>query len=270
MPRGRPKARAKATGAPSMRNTQTSSASSSSARGSLSTLRASSSVGKASSSTSSESSSLSSEQPTSDATNVILFERTNDEQNNYDTSISPVTQDSYEQVLTLTNKVAFLTDALDKVTDALNKDTQAAQIVNLNETIDLMKRKEEIHKNQLKYWSEKVKHISSMSSKKGRMKATMREKKSLKRVMRDVMIAKIFPFMKFCTQQHLNSLKDNSMGVTIMNELNIEKEKRFEWWATNHEIAEGLLTEHKTSTGQNMKHCFYKGIVLFIMLLFWT
>ena len=259
MPRGRPKARAKATGAPSMRNTQTSSASSSSARGSLSTPRASSSVGKASS----ESSTLSSDQPTSDATSVIVFERTNDEQNNYDTSISPVTQDSYEQILTLTNKVAFLTDAL-------NKDTQAAQIVNLNETIDLMKRKEEIHKNQLKYWSEKVKHISSMSSKKGRMKATMREKKSLKRVMRDVMIAKIFPFMKFCTQQHLNSLKDNSMGVTIMNELNIEKEKRFEWWATNHEIAEGLLTEHKTSTGQNMKHCFYKGIVLFIMLLFWT
>ena len=55
-----------------------------------------------------------------------------------------------------------------------------------------------------------------------------------------------------------------------MNELNIEKEKLFEWWATNHEIAEGLLTEHKASTGQNMKHSFYKGIVLFIMLLFWT
>ena len=80
--------------------------------------------------------------------------------------------------------------------------------------------------------------------------------------MRDVMIAKIFPFMKFCPVQHLNSLKDGSMAVTIMKGLDVPKEKQIEWWAANHEIAEGLLTEHKTSTGQSMKHCFYKGNVL--------
>ena len=65
--------------------------------------------------------------------------------------------------------------------------------------------------------------------------------------------------MKFCPAQYLNSLRENSMSVTIIKSLGIPAQKYVEWWAASHEIAEGLLTEHKCSTSQNMKHCFYKG-----------
>ena len=45
-------------------------------------------------------------------------------------------------------------------------DDKAAEIRNLKERIDIFEQKELIYKNKIKYWEEKVKHVSSMTSKK--------------------------------------------------------------------------------------------------------
>ena len=141
----------------------------------------------------------------------------------------------------------------------LDRDDKAQSILNLEERVRIMEKMETVYKNKIKYWEEHARNVSSMSSKKGRVKQIMKDKKSLKRVIRDVMVSKVYPFMKFCPPAEIHSLRENSLAKTIMISLGILEETMVEWWAANHEIAEGLLVEHKTSTTQNMKYSFYKG-----------
>ena len=134
---------------------------------------------------------------------------------NTQTPISSVTGESHEAIiLELREKV----EMLERVVNCSDKD---GQIKNLEERISIYMQKEDILKNKIKYWEEKVRHVSSMTSKKGRVKKFLSARKSLKRVMRDVMIVKVFPFLKFCPEQQLHSLNEQSMAVTIMESLEV-------------------------------------------------
>ena len=113
----------------------------------------------------------------------------------------------------------------------------------------------------LAYWNELNLTVNSFTSKKCRLKQIQKERKFDRRSLRDVMQMHIFPHMKFCPTNLMHSLTDNSMALVIMKKLNIEEAKWAPWWARNQEMAEGLLVEHRTSSSQNMKISFNKGML---------
>ena len=112
----------------------------------------------------------------------------------------------------------------------------------------------------LAYWSELNLTVNSFTSKKCRLKQIQKERKFDRRTLRDVMQMHIFPFMKFCPTNLMHSLNEGSIALVIMKKLNIEESKWAPWWARNQELAEGLLVEHRTSSSQNMKISFNKGM----------
>ena len=156
-------------------------------------------------------------------------------------AVSPTTAYSVEHMLNKKNQL---------IRDLQEKNTL------LTDTNTALYQKCAAKEKKNAYWFQMVRNMNTVSSKKGR---SINLDPTLKKAMRDSMNAYVFHRMKFCPNKYLHSIDDGSLGETIMKNLNVPIDNYHVWWAANHEMAESLLVEHRTSAAQSMKTSFNKG-----------
>ena len=154
------------------------------------------------------------------------------------------------------------------VEDMLNQKNQLIRELQernnlLTDTNTALFQKCEAKEKKNAYWFQMVRNMNTVSSKKGR---SINLDPALKKAMRDSMNAYVFHRMKFCPNKYLHSIDEGSLGETIMKNLNVPIDNYHVWWAANHEMAESLLVEHRTSAAQSMKTSFNKGKQVFMLL----
>ena len=199
-------------------------------------------------------------------TNMVIVTTPEDSPNSVTTtsSITALDPDGLkERCLNLEKKLSSVVNILEKI--KANQDDPEMTVADLVEDNEKLTKAVQLARQQNMYWEELSNNTSSYSSKKSVIKEAIKKNRSLLRVMRDAMNQCVTPYCKFATKQMIHSLADNSIGVTIMKQLNVPKKDWHTWWATNQILAEGLITEHKTSTTQAMKNNFNKGEICYLL-----
>ena len=197
-----------------------------------------------------------------------------------DTSESVVTKSLTLESVPLQRSLSSLTDGNDTVSEDLRKaksyiaelearlevtDKDGYLVNSAKEMFALKSKNEKLEsknetlesKNQL--FEEILEVEKGNVSKKKRVKQTLNNNKLYCRSIRDVMTAKVLPKLKFASDKEMKTLKQGSVGYTVLTALAIDVEDWPQTWANFRLIASRVLVEHRGRVTQAVKTLFLQG-----------